>query len=1625
MVLKRILTFSGYFLLCLVILFILAVAGINLPSSQRLITEKVNGFFRAREIPAKADRITLLINGKIGTDRLQMTGASGDTIIYAGKVRVSARIVPLLFRKVKISSIELSDATVHITIDPETGKPEFLALFATGKNAAEAKEETGEKPAEAKEKTGKKWNISVSTVSLEHVRFAYDDDFHGIYLNPAVGRILVKLDNLSLSERQIYASVVEIAGVQGGITLEKKPDRKKTKTVKSAPAWSFKLSRGDLREVSFFVHQPDKSSRMEYVLTKGDISDAAVNLGDHRISVKELLLLEPVMRLFSASSDSLSKPGRADKSPAGFPGPWNISGTDLRISDGSLLTGDYNNPSGEADADNPFNINALNAALKNARLSSHESGFTLKMLEFGLGNGFKLDRGEIVFNSDPTGKSTLDAELRTASSKAIVKIQLGNKLADLIKSYKTVPFSLKIADTQISATDIRAFFPDRKELSSERHGENSVLRIDCSASGTADLLSLENLTITAPAGITFSASGRLTGITNPSSALCSADFKAENITNPKLTDLIKISGSSVKLPEFETLAIRGTVSDSLLSPEFLVTLQTSSDSVTIGGSVSLPDKEYSLVVNGYSEQLGALTGVKDLGHFSGAIHIDGKGFKPSTMKYKGGVAVDSVLFRNYNYHDIKAEIAGADGQHRFTVTAGDPSLICDLGGTVSFGESLTGAGISGSFRVDAGALNLYKGIQAGGILDASWDKSPDGMTGSLSLKSLALSSAEGREVLDTLTLSFQSSDTLMEGSARSDFMEARVSVMGSASDIKKAFSQGKLRLAAIIDSTVSNSIPIISLLPETSLSFEATYDPIIGILLNDSLFSYNKVSASLNKESAGNASSDISIDQFKIGKGAGFGTTLHFASIPDTTSLTVSADSLKLGNIRLADFVADVATTMDTVLYSLKASDRNNRLIYDIGGSVRRSGDKILMSATKPEWLLNGFRWTMKKGDFLVMDPEKGDFTADLHSTNDQSKIDIHGSKLEKIYVEFLDVWLNMLLVPGMNINGYDGGITGKVEYSGNKRNEYGGRIDIRELKTSEQKIGDLNLAGRFVYDTLGSTESDIKLVLNDTSRLNIAVRLGNKDNSNAIRTEFSSMPLDIFESMAKKYVSGLTGEISGKLDLLSVNEKPAMNGSISIKNTALKLVPVNALFYLKDDVIRLENNMVYFDQFTILDSTRNKLLLNGNINLSAPDNILSDLQVTSDRLQVMNTTQKDNPSFNGSIFVDSRITIKGPLQSPSIEGSIVLADGTVINYRYMENMTVSETQKTISFASLDQDTVITDVTANRANPLSKSPDIDATIEIDPKSLFSFQISRGFDIGVKIRGGGSLAYALMPNKVINLSGIYSINEGSAELKFPGWPRKDFTITPGSYIKWDGLLDDPELNVETTSKVRGSYFNPVDQQNREVNFLVNMKLSDRLSQLEILFDVSSQDQYITTVFNSLSKDERMKQAINLLLFETIELPNVSSSSSYVTQQINQFWESQVNQITGAIFKNIDVSFGIDTFTGTTEGGAEDTYTSFTYEVKKEMFKDRGSVMVSGRMNDNSPASQQTSNVIENFIFEYALDTARTKYVKVYRQQNYEDLLEGEVTKSGVGFIYRKSYDKLRDIWRRKERKGNSQ
>jgi hypothetical protein len=243
------------------------------------------------------------------------------------------------------------------------------------------------------------------------------------------------------------------------------------------------------------------------------------------------------------------------------------------------------------------------------------------------------------------------------------------------------------------------------------------------------------------------------------------------------------------------------------------------------------------------------------------------------------------------------------------------------------------------------------------------------------------------------------------------------------------------------------------------------------------------------------------------------------------------------------------------------------------------------------------------------------------------------------------------------------------------------------------------------------------------------------------------------------------------------------------------------------------------------------------------------------------------------------------------------------------------------------------------------------------------------------------------------------------------------ITPGSSFSWNGSIENPELDLEATSKVRGAYINPIDNKRRVVDFVVSMQIKNKLSDLGIFFDIRTADQYMSSVISSLSPDEKMRQAVNLLLFETIDLPGIEKSSNYISSQISSFWESQLNSLSKTTLNKTQLSFGIDTYNEANPAGNQQEKTSVTYEMERKFLNDRATVKISGKLNDYNEGTYQKNSLFENFIFEYALDPANTKNIKLYQKRDYEDMLEGEVVKYGIGFLYRKNYRTLKDIWQR--------
>ena len=145
-------------------------------------------------------------------------------------------------------------------------------------------------------------------------------------------------------------------------------------------------------------------------------------------------------------------------------------------------------------------------------LGTRESAIDIDRLSFKLGNGFELEKGEIAFHSDSAINSRLEASLSTSSSRAKVSLEAEKDLAAIMNSFMTVPFSLDIENTDISAADLLHFLPEWKGKVSEKTQADFALGVTMNITGNAETLRIRNLELRARSGIQLSMEGEITNI---------------------------------------------------------------------------------------------------------------------------------------------------------------------------------------------------------------------------------------------------------------------------------------------------------------------------------------------------------------------------------------------------------------------------------------------------------------------------------------------------------------------------------------------------------------------------------------------------------------------------------------------------------------------------------------------------------------------------------------------------------------------------------------------------------------------------------------------------------------------------------------------------------------------------------------------------------------------------------------------------------------------------------------------------------------------------------------------------------------------------------------------------------
>ena len=299
---------------------------------------------------------------------------------------------------------------------------------------------------------------------------------------------------------------------------------------------------------------------------------------------------------------------------------------------------------------------------------------------------------------------------------------------------------------------------------------------------------------------------------------------------------------------------------------------------------------------------------------------------------------------------------------------------------------------------------------------------------------------------------------------------------------------------------------------------------------------------------------------------------------------------------------------------------------------------------------------------------------------------------------------------------------------------------------------------------------------------------------------------------------------------------------------------------------------------------------------------------------------------------------------------------------------------------------------------------------------------------------------------LTLTGNYQLSSGSYTVSLSILKRQ-FLIRSGSTITWTG--DPLAANIDVTaeyllntssidlmqSSLAGRSAQDIEKYKQKLPFHVILNMTGELMKPIIKFDITlpskeaTQWQDVETKLEQVRTDESElnKQVFALLLLGRFVQENPFASAAGGSTE-NQLRESasriltdQLNQLAASLIKGVDINFGLTSGTDYETGQAANR-TDLNVTVSKKLLNDRLRVSVGSNFELEGPSTgnQSSSNPAGDVTVDYQLTKDGRYLVRIYRVNEYEGVLEGQVVETGASFILVFDYDKINELFKgRKE------
>ena len=822
-----------------------------------------------------------------------------------------------------------------------------------------------------------------------------------------------------------------------------------------------------------------------------------------------------------------------------------------------------------------------------------------------------------------------------------------------------------------------------------------------------------------------------------------------------------------------------------------------------------------------------------------------------------------------------------------------------------------------------------------------------------------------------------------------------------------------------------------ALLPETSFRLFAGDDNPFVNTLEMSGIGFSKLYASLNTSSANGINSSaylygLHTDSLRL-------DTITFRAIQDTTGIILTG-GVKANHTKQQEAFGislDGGIFNGNARMMVKYDNAQNQTGALIGmeAVLRDKGISLHMLPENPILVYRKFQ--LNKDNYIFLS-DKGRIHADMKLYDEKGTgLQIYSvpdsTLLQDITVSVnrIDIGEFKRIIPYMPP--IEGVINAEAHYVQQKENMFMTALetDINRLAYSGKPLGNWTMSGVYLPMENSGHHVDGYITRNGNTLAEIngqyrsAASDEEKDKINA-HMSLMRFPLELAGAFVPEEMARLKGYAGGEISVNGSSDTPIINGQLTTDsvNVFIPMTSMNLRFENKP--ITITNNKLVFNKYSIFSRGKNPYVIDGSIDFADMSNMYMDLKMTARNFEVFNGKKNRTSLVYGKMYIDLNTTIKGTPDAISVRGNANILGSSDFTYILRESPLSVEDRlaETVTFVNF------ADTAAAQRKPLQEMRpggiDMLVNLHIDQAVQCKVDINESGTNYMQVEGGGDLAFQYTPDGNMLLNGRYSLMSGEMKYEMPVIPLKTFKIREGSYIEWTGNVMDPKLNIQAYERTRASVTQE-GQTARMVSFDVGVSITNRLNDLGFEFTIDApEDGSMQNELAAMSASQKNKAAVTMLV-TGMYISDNSTAKLDANSALNSYLQGQINNIAGNALKTIDLSVGMET-TNATETG--DTRTDYNFQFAKRFWNNRVRVVIGGKISTGNAAVRDES-FIDNISLEYRLDNSGTRYIKLFHDKKYANVLEGEVTETGAGIVLKKKVSRIKDlfIFQRKKKKVN--